>query len=174
MGTFRVDSIKKLTSNGRWSSHISLDMVVEKLEGWKKTLSLDLCPDFQRGHVWTEQQQINFVEFVLRGGHTGPILFNHPGWSSNFKGDFVCVDGLQRLTALTKFLRNELPVFGGHLLSDFDGGDVLIRGIDIVFQVNNLKTKKEVLTWYLELNSGGTPHSEEELNRVGQILSDME
>src|ERR1700749_4121131 len=32
---------------------------------------LDLEPDFQRGHVWTEEQRIRYVEYVLRGGEGG-------------------------------------------------------------------------------------------------------
>lgn len=29
---------------------------------------LDLDPDFQRGHVWTRDQQVAYVEYMLRGG----------------------------------------------------------------------------------------------------------
>jgi len=32
------------------------------------SLGLNLDPDFQRAHVWTEDKQIAFVEFCLRGG----------------------------------------------------------------------------------------------------------
>jgi hypothetical protein len=33
-----------------------------------------------------------------------------------------------------------------------------------------LKTKQEVLQWYIELNEGGTPHTEEEINRVKELI----
>jgi hypothetical protein len=36
--------------------------------------------------------------------------------------------------------------------------------------VNDLKTREEVLQWYLDLNSGGVVHTEEELNRVREML----
>ena len=39
------------------------------------------------------------------------------------------------------------------------------------WHVNDLSTYSEVLQWYLDLNSGGTVHTEEELNRVQQLLS---
>ncbi len=53
--------------------------------------SFDLNPDFQRGHVWNEAQQIAYVEFVLRGGQTGKnVYFN----CRNFHG------GLDRVRAL--------------------------------------------------------------------------
>ena len=38
---------------------------------------LQLNPDFQRGHVWTEDQQVKFLEFILRGGKTGRTPFHH-------------------------------------------------------------------------------------------------
>lgn len=36
--------------------------------------------------------------------------------------------------------------------------------------VNNLLTRREVLQWYVEFNSGGTPHTTEELDRVRALL----
>ena len=39
-----------------------------------------------------------------------------------------------------------------------------------VFHVNYLKTRREVLEWYLQLNGGGTPHSQKELDRVRGLL----
>lgn len=134
--------------------------------------NLQLCPDFQRGHVWNRKQQIAYIEYIIRGGISGKtFFFNHPGWMSTFKGDFVLVDGLQRITAILLFLDNELPVFGNTLYKDIEGFKGR-WGMNIVFDiwVNNLKTRKEVLTWYLEMNEGGVVHTEEELNKVRKLL----
>lgn len=41
--------------------------------------NVDLDPDFQRGHVWTPEQQSAYIEFRLRGGMTGHEVFmNNP------------------------------------------------------------------------------------------------
>jgi len=129
---------------------------------------LQLNPDFQRGHVWAEDQQISYIEFLLKGGKSARIIyFNHPNWMGNWQGDFVCVDGLQRLTAVMRFFNNEIKVFDTYY-KDFE--DKLHSDIDLIFNVNNLKTKKEVLQWYLEMNSGGTIHTEEEISRVKELL----
>jgi len=72
---------------------------------------LQLNPDFQRGHVWIENQQIKYIEYILRGGKTARVIY-----------------------------------------------------------LNNLKTRKEVLQWYLEFNSYGTIHTEEEINKVKKLL----
>lgn len=135
-----------------------------------KDLGLQLCPDFQRGHVWTEVQQIAYVEYVLRGGHSGlDVYFNHPGWKTGEKGEYVCVDGLQRITALLRFVNDQIPAFGS-LYSEFE--DRLSVTVGIVWHVNTLKTRKEVLTWYVEMNEGGTPHTEAEISRVKKMIAE--
>lgn len=135
---------------------------------------LNLEPDFQRGHVWTEAQQRAFVEFILRGGESARhIYFNFRGWQGGYSttdkgaGEFVIVDGLQRLTAMLRFLNDELEVFGSRY-SEFTDK---IRHVTLRFHINDLKTRAEVLQWYLETNGGGTPHSEEELQRVRHLLA---
>jgi len=142
--------------------------------GLPGNLGLELDPDFQRGHVWTEAKQIAYVEFCLRDG-TGSrtLLFNQPNWMGSYKGVMVLIDGKQRLEAVRKFMRNELPVFGGTYLNDFSDKDVLLRsdGASFKFAVATLKTRREVLELYLQINSGGVVHTEEELAKVEALLA---
>ena len=43
---------------------------------------IDLDPDFQRGHVWSLEKQVAFVEFIIRGGESARHLYIHcPGFS---------------------------------------------------------------------------------------------
>ena len=137
---------------------------------------IDFNPDFQRGHVWTEQQQVYFLENVLRrivdeSGLT--IRFNNPVWSgTKLTGDMpdqtVCVDGLQRLTAIRKFIKGELTVFG--IKHDDLPMRVILRDLRIVIQMYDFKYKKDLLRFYLDINSGGTAHTDNELNRVHGLL----
>ena len=143
------------------------------VQGLPGALGLDLDPDFQRGHVWTEAKQIAYVEFCLRDGQgSRTLLFNHPGWNKDYKGMMVLVDGKQRLEAVRKFLRNDLPIFGGNRLNDFEDKDRLLRtnAAHFTFSVNALPTRREVLEWYLQINSGGVVHTAEELAKVEELL----
>ena len=136
-------------------------------------LGLNLDPDFQRGHVWTEDKQIAFVEFCLREGqYSRTILFNHPGWNDDYAGEMVLVDGKQRLEAVRKFMRNELPIFGGNRLNDFDDPRRLLRtnGAHLLFGINTLQTRREILEWYLQINTGGVVHTAEEIAKVERML----
>jgi uncharacterized protein with ParB-like and HNH nuclease domain len=156
----------KLTSIGNYEVCVSLRSLLEDIERYIKEYNLNLLPDFQRGHVWTKLQKVRFVEYLLRGGQTNTTLyFNHPNWMNSFKGDFVIVDGLQRLTAVMEFLNNEFSAFS-YRAKDIDlGGHYNLK-----FNINNLKTRREVLQWYLEINDGGTPHSETEIEKVKKLL----
>lgn len=128
---------------------------------------LNLIQIFSGGHVWTEKQYIAFVEYLLKGGKTNLILLNSTDYESN-NGWYVCVDGLQRLTAVMKFTNNEIKAFG-HYYNEFTGVLSAVRyGLNI--SVNNLSTRKEVLEWYIELNTGGTVHSEDEIERVKGLI----
>lgn len=164
-------SIKPFISSGHYAVNVGWDYLEQHLNGlFEQGLNID--PDFQRAHVWREKQQREYVEFILRRGDSSrTVLLNCPGWHEGLtRGEFVLVDGKQRLEAVRKFLRNELLAFG-YKYNEY--GDKLYRAgrPDFIFQTNDLETRAEVLEWYLQLNSGGVMHTSTELNRVRDLLN---
>ncbi len=132
---------------------------------------LDLEPDFQRAHVWTDAQQIAFVEYQLQGGTSGKELyFNCAGWGGDYRGPYVIVDGKQRLQAVRRFMADEIPAFG-YLLSQYED-KLSFTDNYFYWNVAALQTRAEVLQWYLNFNAGGTVHTAEELDRVRQLLAE--
>lgn len=169
--------IPQLTRDGTYQVNVPIRYVLDNITKWEEDdyYQLQLNPDFQRGHVWTEEQQVSYMEFLLRGGKTARVIyFNKPSWQGctpiKKYDDFVCVDGLQRLTAIMRFLKNEIKVFGTYY-KDFE--DKLPILCDVIFNVNNLKTKKEVLQWYIDINTGGTPHTKEEIDKVKKMMENI-
>ena len=162
--------IKPFISCGHYQVNVGWDYLEKQLSGYFEQ-GLNIDPDFQRAHVWNEQQQTAYVEFVLRRGDSSrTLLFNCPGWhAGKTDGEFVLVDGKQRLESVRKFLRNELKAFG-HTYQQY--GDKLYRAgrPDFIFQVNDLETRAEVLQWYLQLNAGGVVHTKEEIKHVQDLL----
>ena len=86
---------------------------------------------------------------------------------SSFKGPFYLVDGKQRLQAVRLFLNNKIKAFG-YYYNEYED-ELHLIGPDFLINVNDLATREEVLQWYLDLNSGGVVHTEEELNKVKKI-----
>lgn len=139
----------------------------------------DLCPEYQRGHVWTTAQQLHFIENMLRGvlaESSFIIQFNCPNWehedvATDLPKGFQCLDGLQRITAVSEYLKGNIKPFGFHV-DDFNQSSFGIKTCRWrwVFVVHNFTKREDVLKHYLDINTGGTPHSEAEIERVKGLL----
>ena len=147
----------------------------EHLESWleaRKDIGIILDPEYQRGYVWTREQKIAYLEYRLQGGISGGDLFwNSPGWRGRGKTQPISiVDGKQRLLTVREFMRGELPVFG-RTFNEFEGifpwSD---RRVSFRIHINNLLDEQDVIRWYLSMNTGGSIHTREELDRVEELL----
>lgn len=161
-----------------------LDFLLEWKEEPEKAGVLVLEPEFQRGHVWTLAQQQAYVENMLRGLPVNRLivmndLFDTPleGADDRLQGMIVCVDGLQRLTALIRFAEDRYPVFGGRLYyKDIDScpdrglRKRLLDNTRLDIDSLRIGDYAELLQYYIDHNSGGTVHSEQEIARVSAML----
>lgn len=169
----RYKDIPQFTRAGGWECDFDFPFrFVREIDRMIKEDGLQLNPDFQRGHVWTDDQQIAYIEFLLRGGKTARVIYlNNPNWQihkSDSYTDFVCVDGLQRITAIKRFVNDEIPVFGAYQ-SEYE--DVPSISTSMKINVNDLKTRREVLQWYIDFNAGGTIHTDVEIQKVRMLLA---
>lgn len=136
-------------------------------------------PAYQRGRVWTDEQASRFVGFLAEGGEAPPIFIQR--WRIRHDRPTPpdeLVDGLQRVTALLRFARNEIPMetpLGERAyLRDFSADDQRIwwgqSGFKLTGQYIECRTRAEVLELYVRLNRGGTPHTDDEIERVRALL----
>jgi hypothetical protein len=169
----KFKDIPQFTRDGNYVVHVPWMHLEEQLNSYKEKFTLQLDPDFQRPHVWNLEKQQHYIEFILRGGKSSrDLYFNQSDWmhwkrDKDLKKPLVLVDGKQRLNAVRLFLNNDIKVFGSYY-KEFS--DELSWEVDFIFHVNDLSTRKEVLQWYLDLNSGGVVHTEDELNYVRKLL----
>lgn len=177
----QVDQLINAIPAANYAVTVRLTAIESNLNSYTNNEGLDLEPDFQRGHVWTQSQQIAYCESFVRGvlGESGKtISFNSPTWAThNRRKDsdldkIVCIDGLQRLTALRKFMEKEFKIFphiqGGVYWDFFNGTSRSLKtpANGVIFKVFDMQYKKDILDYYLSFNGGGTPHSQEEINRI--------
>ena len=147
-----------------------IDFISEQIENF----GLQLNPDFQRGHVWIEEQQEKYIEFILRGGKSGRDFYFNWNRKTN---EYVCVDGLQRTVAFKRFFDGEIKVFN-QTYDDFyftkrETGSNPLPEFRVNVYINYLESKKEILEWYIDMNSGGTPHSNDEIERIRNIIRNL-
>ncbi len=178
-GPPKYDDIPPFTRSGSYMVNVGLDYLPGYYIRHVIDLGLDVSPDFQRDYVWTQDQKIAFMEYMLRGGKSGlDIYTNAPFWQhgdmgkENPKSWYVLVDGKQRLDAALGFLNNEFPVFGAYA-KEFKDRLRFTQG-GFRWHVNDLKTRAEVLQWYLDLNTGGTIHSDTDLDKVRSLLPEAD
>lgn len=146
-----------------------VDIGWDYLEKWIDAHDIDMDPDFQRGYVWNQNQKEQYIEWVLRNGNSGrDIYFNHPGWFREWEGQMVIVDGKQRVEAVLGFLHDEVKAYGHYKSEYTDRMRMVTSGFSVY--VADLKSREEVLQWYLDMNTGGTIHTDEEVNKVKELL----
>jgi hypothetical protein len=151
---------------------VEFGSLLRQLEEWTERPGLDLNPDFQRGHVWTDDQRAAYVLYLLQGGRQGrEIYFAGQGWS--YRGNLperplVIVDGKQRLESVLRWIKNELPVLGA-LRSEWTGGERM-SSCRLKLAIADID-RASTLRWYLALNEGATPHTAAELQKVRALLA---
>lgn len=172
----RFEDIPKFTREATYAIDVGWTHLIKFVENEIEEGKLDIDPDFQRAHVWTREQQVHYVEFVMRSGKSSNIIHtNCPGYlGGNKVGPYVLVDGKQRLNAIMCFLKGEFRVFEGEPYGgyhdDFDKIDFLVCRVR--WSVNDLPTRADVLQWYLDLNTGGTIHTTDEIEKVRKMLKE--
>jgi len=132
------------------------------LDEWLATAT----PDFQRSNdKWSEAMQISFIENILKGFKTEILLFKiNDGYSQ-------IIDGLQRTTAIVKFLKGDLRIFGG--LNVFDLQEVIKQfRSKITFKLYTFNTINDAIQFYIEMNENIT-HSSVDIAKAKRFLLDL-
>ena len=164
--------IPQLTEDGNYQVDMPLSYLSSTIQRYTEEHNFNMTPDFQRAHVWTQDQKIAFVEHILRGGKGSNIIrLNQPGWMGKRPyGELVVVDGKQRLQACLDFMENRIQAFGSYFTEYED--KMRFSHITLRFHINNLRSREEILRWYLEINTGGTQHTDEEIAKVQKLLDE--
>ncbi len=89
----------------KWESY---SHPISDVRDWADNKRLELRPDFQRNEVWTQAAQIMLIDTILKGIPIPKIYIK--SIVKNEKTYRIVVDGQQRLTAILKFIRDELPL----------------------------------------------------------------
>lgn len=82
----------------------------------------DFDPPYQRKSVWTEEKQSFLIDSVLRNFPIPPIFLHQKIDNASGKTRYELIDGKQRLTALVRFINNEIPC-SSELAEEGDEGD---------------------------------------------------
>ena len=134
---------------------------------------IDLSPDFQREYVWKDRQRTRLIESILLGIPLPAFYFNQ-----SESGKYQVVDGVQRLSTIALFMRNQHRLSASDLeyLFDLDGKlyDQLdtaairrFRSTQIVVHIIEPQTPDEVkYDIFNRVNTLGSPLSAQEIRHA--------
>lgn len=161
-------NIKQITH-----ANYHVDISWNYLKKWLISNKVNMNPDFQRKYIWTQKQKEQYVEWILRGGKSGKdIYFNHPKWFKGFEGEMIIVDGKQRVEAVLSFLDNKVKAYGYYYKQYKDKLNMLIVGFSVY--IADLENRSDILQWYIDMNTGGTYHTNEEIKHVKTLLNKIQ
>jgi hypothetical protein len=101
--------------------------IAELLE-WIKKDQIDLHPPYQRNFVWTLKDQKQLIDSIMRGYPLPNFII-----SIRKDGTYEMVDGQQRATTISKFVKNEFPNFERKYYRDIDQAKFM--NYHLVFEV---------------------------------------
>ena len=125
-----------------------------------------VLPPWQRPKVWTEHQQEQFVEGIFLGLGTGFYVINgrdydRQGHDKSMSGWLL--DGQQRITAIARFINDDLAIFNGLHYSELSVADKRRRFNNLIFPCIELEYQEDeslLKDLYRRLNFSGTAHSQ--------------
>lgn len=147
----------------------SLRDVVDQI----KDGDIDLAPDFQRGYVWKARQRTRLIESILLGIPLPAFYFNQAS-----DGKYQVVDGVQRLSTISLFMRDEhrltaqdleyIVDLDGLAYSELDPGALRrFRSTQIVVHIIEPQTPDEVkYDIFSRVNTLGSPLSPQEIRHA--------
>lgn len=151
------------------TKNFSLRDVVDQIDDG----DIDLAPDFQREYVWQSRQRTRLIESILLGIPLPAFYFNQGG-----DGTYQVVDGVQRLSTISLFMRNQhslnaadleyLTTLNGLTYEELDAASLRrFRATQIVVHVIEPQTPDDVkFDIFNRVNTLGSPLSAQEIRHA--------
>lgn len=146
----------------------SYDKSVKDLIAMIEDKAIDLDPEYQRSYLWDNKKASLLIESILLNVPI-PIIYV----SENEESEWSVIDGLQRLSSLYRYYKNEFKLTGLEILNELNGftyyklppkaqrvlGNGMIRVIVLLAETHP-EIKYDI---FMRLNTGAVQLNEQEL-----------
>lgn len=130
----------------------------------------ECVPAFQRKNdKWTEDMQVSFMTNVMAGYKTTLMFYEVTEERSPNLTACMIIDGLQRLTAIYRFLTNQIKVKGYTYQELLDNRVMYLNRITIKLSNYAFATEIEAVEFYIAMNENMT-HSKSDIQNAKDYL----
>lgn len=150
----------------------SSDLSLDSLSNMIANKSIDITPKYQRRERWSVEKQSALIESFLLNIPIPPVYLSEESF-----GVYTVIDGKQRLTAIHRFMTNDLKLSGLDTFTDLIGlqfsdlpeelkGALIVRPylrVVTLLKQTDPELKYKVFT---RLNRGGEPLNPQEIRNV--------
>jgi len=160
---------------------VSSPTTVGSIYHWLQGDALDFDAPYQRGYVWTQKEQDEYLVTLLAGYPTGVICLAEVKENMSDPEDFKefrwieVVDGKQRLTTLKLFFEGKigLPLSNGERVfyPDFTPSESRgFRNVGINLLRMDNASERDKLNFFYRVNFMGVPQSAEHRAKVEGMM----
>jgi hypothetical protein len=139
--------------------------------GKKYHFGLEMDADYQRGNVWTLEDNIALIHSIFNNVDIGKFVFIELKWKEHpLNYLYEVLDGKQRINAIMEFYENKFAYNGlfFNQLSKKEQYHLTEYHINIA-SISNI-TKEQKLRYFLMLNTSGKVMDKEHLKKVENML----
>jgi hypothetical protein len=163
---------------------MNADWTIETINGQVNKGNIALDPGFQRRAAWDETRKSRLIESIIVGMPVPNIVLAD---DKAHRGQFIVIDGKQRLLSLNDFIDNKFVLRGLDLRTDLNGKTYKTLPADDRSSFDNSTLRSTVIknwpddnflyTIFYRLNSGSLQLSPQELRKAligGRLLHEIE
>jgi hypothetical protein len=169
-GWYDVFKLAKETCDINIGENLRLNFMQQEIDSLVRTyiisFGVDFNPSYQRGLVWSNEDEEKLIESIFARVDIGKFVFIHLGYSSDIM--YEVLDGKQRLTTLYRYFTDEFK-YKGYYYSELPlKYKHIFGGTAVAVAVTNKESLKEedILNYFLRLNTTGKPMDIEHLNKI--------
>jgi len=135
---------------------------------------IDMDPPYQRGNVWTRNDQCGLIESIFQRIDIGKICLVLRKYAPGMPR-YEMLDGKQRLTALLEYRENRFA-YKNQYFFDLDRADQYFfdRTVLTVDELNENVSLADIYWQFIRLNTAGRTHRPKHLKRVWDMLREEE
>ncbi len=159
-----------------WFNYLQQDIwsLLHRVYYW----GIDFDPEYQRGLVWNQEDKEKLIDSIFNNVEIGKFAliktnFMKPGFDLSSNKFYQMLDGKQRLSAIREFYEDRITYKGLYFsqLSLRDQNHFQHYKV-VVAEVDEPEDKKLIYKYFLKLNTTGKPISEEQINKVKELIKE--